>query len=122
MGESKINGLGRREFLGTAAAAIFSGIAIHITGCNSDSGTSPKSSSGDIAGTVETNHATPHTVLITKVQVEAGGSISLMLSSAPGHTHTVNLSAADMVAIKAKTHTMVQSGTTSGHSHMVHFN
>ncbi len=115
-------GIGRREFIGTAAAALFAGIAIQLTGCSSDESTGPKAEAGDKVGTVADNHSSPHVAVIKKAQLDATGAITLDIAGSAGHSHKVEITADNMVAIKAGTHTMLQSSTTNSHSHSIHFN
>jgi hypothetical protein len=111
-------GIGRREFIGTAAAALFAGVLIQVTGCSSDDSVSVQE--GDVAGSVSDNHG--HSAVITKASIDAGGTLTLDIKGSAGHTHTLTLTAEDMAKIKAKTHVMNSSSTSGGHAHSVMFN
>ncbi|GEM_PF-1655260 len=118
------SGIGRREFLGTAAAALFAGVLFQITGCTTDdkaSNTPPPA--GSVSGSIAENHAdTPHQAFITKAQLDAGGAVTLNIQGAAPHNHQVSLTADQMVSIKAGTMVMVTSSTAESHSHVVMFN
>lgn len=109
----------RREFLGTAAAALFTGIAITVTGCGEESSTGPGANAGDIAGSISGNHG--HSAVITKAQLDAGGGVTLDITGSAGHAHTVTLSADQIATIKTGTHVEVPSSTTNTHTHTVGF-
>ncbi|MDB5048017.1 MAG: hypothetical protein JWO30_1088 [Fibrobacteres bacterium] len=119
------SGFGRREFIGAAAAALFAGVVIQITGCGTDSSDETQATQdGSATGTISNNHPTPHKAVITKARVDAGGALDLDIQGAADHTHTVSLSADDMINIKAKIMVMMFSsdGGTDPHNHMVMFN
>ena len=117
------HGIGRREFIGAAAAALFAGVVIQITGCNSKDSSPTGASDGDVVGAIADNHPTPHSAIIKKASIDAGGAIDLDIQGAANHTHTVSLTADQMALIKAKG--MVTVTSTSGgsdpHTHSVMF-
>jgi hypothetical protein len=124
-GNRPSNGLGRREFLGAAAAALFAGVVIQITGCSSDDNpASSQGGNGDVTGFISENHPSPHKAVITKAMVDAGGAIDLDITGSAGHSHTVSLTADQMALIKSKLHVMLDSsaGGSDSHKHMVMFN
>jgi hypothetical protein len=123
MATNRESGFGRREFIGAAAAALFAGVVIQITGCGEDSATS-SGGAGDIVGSISDNHPTPHSAVVTKAQIDAGGDVTLDIQGAANHNHTVSLPAANMATLKAKGHVMVTSsdGGTETHSHIIMFN
>lgn len=114
------NGMGRREFIGAAAAALFAGVAITITGCDEeDKPTTP--SDGSKAGDVQEAGGHKHSVTVTKVQLDAGNAVTLTLTG-NGHEHTVDLTADQVKGLKAGTaHLTLASSSTNGHTHTVHF-
>jgi hypothetical protein len=118
MERSQTEGMGRREFIGAAAAALFAGVVITMTGCSEDDPAGP-AGDGSVAGTIANNHG--HSVRITKAEIEAGGAIKLTFTGGD-HTHTVDLTAEDVAKIKsgAGVHDAVSS-TTNGHSHGIMF-
>jgi len=129
------NGLSRRDFTVAAALAALSGVAITITACGgggsptsstgtgggtSSGGTTSGSSSGDKVGTISSNHG--HSAVITAAQLTAAGALKLDIKGTADHTHTVELSAAEVVAIAGGTKTSKESSTDASHSHTVTFN
>lgn len=120
MDEAGINGMGRREFIGAAAAALFAGVAITLTGCDEeDKATTP--TDGSKAGDVNTVSGHRHSVTITKAQLDAAAAVTLTLSTDSGHNHTVSLTADQVTALKGGTMINVASSENSGHTHTVHF-
>ncbi|HKP94734.1 MAG TPA: hypothetical protein VJ385_03155 [Fibrobacteria bacterium] len=118
-------GIGRREFIGAAAAALFAGVVIQITGCGTDDdGGDDASADGSATGSISDNHPAPHKAVVTKAQIDAGGAVSLDIQGSANHSHTVQLSAADMATLKARNHVMATStsGGADPHTHMVMFN
>lgn len=114
------NGMGRRKFIGAAAAALFAGVVITVTGCDEDDPAGPVN--GDRAGTVDSANSHTHSVKITKAQIDASGDVTLTFSTTSGHSHDLVVSAADVAKLKAggQVHAL-PSTTTSGHLHTVHF-
>ena len=123
-------GQGRRTFIGAAAAALFAGVVIQITGCSTDDKEDPGTgNTGDGAktGSVLSNHPAPHKAVITKAQLDAGGQLTLEIQGSSDHGHSVTLTADQVADIKAGDHAMTSSTSFtpsggSGHSHVVMFN
>jgi hypothetical protein len=110
--------LGRRKFLGAAAAAILAGAMVQITGCSTE-----EEGPTDKTGVVVGNHG--HSAKVTRVQLDAGGGVTLDIQGSAGHNHTLALTAAQVQAIAAGTHIMLDSSSAtqpSEHSHNVMFN
>jgi hypothetical protein len=120
MESSQTGTMGRREFIGAAAAALFAGVVITVTGCSEDDTTGP--GDGGKTGTVEKTNDHSHSVSITKAQIDAGGAVTLTLTGS-GHTHALNLTSADVAAIKsgAGVHSKPSEDSGNGHTHLVHF-
>jgi hypothetical protein len=132
------NVLSRREFSVAAALAALSGVAITITACGggggggesptgasgapgyNDGSTTSGSASGDKVGTISANHG--HSAVITAAQLTAAGALKLDIKGAADHPHTVELSAAEVVAIAGGARTSKESSTDASHSHTVTFN
>jgi hypothetical protein len=122
--------LDRREFTLRSALALLGGVTITISpGCGGGGGGSgdgggrtPTGSSGaaaDTIGVVSNNHG--HQVTITSAQLVAGDSLMLDIRGAADHPHTVQLSAADLVAIRSQQTVSRECSSTSAHTHMVTF-
>jgi hypothetical protein len=120
MGSSQTEGMGRREFIGAAAAALFAGVVITMTGCDKDDATGP--GDGGKAGLVEKTNGHNHDVKITKAQIDAGGAVTLTLTG-NGHTHDLKLTAEEVANIKsgAGVHNKPSEDSGTGHTHLVHF-
>jgi len=113
----------RREFTVETALAMLAGVTITITGCDSGGGgtTGPSGQSGEV-GVVSSSDGHSHSgAVITDAQLAAGSAISLTLTGS-GHTHTVDLSQADLTQINAGTRVQKTSSTDDGHNHTVTFN
>lgn len=116
-------GVGRREFIGTAAAALFAGVLIQITGCSSDDTVSVPE--GGAVGSIGGNHG--HSAMVTKASIDAGGTVTLDIRSSADHNHTLVLTADDMVKLKSKIHVMNETSerseptATDKHVHTVMF-
>lgn len=128
---SETKPMGRREFIGAAAAALFAGVIIQVTGCTTDDNKTqtapPKLNPGDLAGTISDNHADgPHAAIIAKAQLDAGGAVTLDIQGQANHTHSVSFTADEMSQIKSGL--MVMKTSASGgvgaytHTHVVMFN
>lgn len=122
----------RRQFTVASAMAILSGVAITITSaCGGGSGSSPSSpstpaptptpaASGDKVGVISDNHG--HSAVITGAQLTAGGALALDIKGTSTHTHTVELSAAEIASIAGNQRVSKSSSTAEGHDHTVTFN
>lgn len=123
----------RRQFTLASAMAILAGVAITITdaacGGSSYSPGSPSptptpnpnpSPAGDKVGVVSSNHG--HSAVITGAQLTAGGALMLDIRGTATHTHTVELSAAEITSIAASQKVAKESSTDASHSHTVTFN
>ncbi|HSD65882.1 MAG TPA: hypothetical protein VLF95_04235 [Vicinamibacteria bacterium] len=123
----------RRQFTLASAMAILAGVAITITdaacGGSSYSPGSPSptptpnpnpSPAGDKVGVVSSNHG--HSAVITGAQLTAGGALMLDIRGTATHTHSVELSAAEISSIAASQKVAKESSTDASHSHTVTFN
>ena len=117
----------RREFTLHSAMAILGGVAISVSGCDSDSPAAPTPpSSGDETGTVGTNHS--HSAVITAAELAAGNMISLDIRGTATHGHTVELSADEVMQIGDGARVSKESDATNDlgefgvHMHTVTFN
>jgi hypothetical protein len=117
-------GFTRRTFLGSAAAALFAGVVIQITGCSTDD--KEGSPSGSITGSISDNHS--HSAVVTKAVLDGGGAVVIDIRGSSNHSHSISLSADDVATLKAGGHVMmnssIRSESTAGdqHRHTVMFN
>ena len=117
--------ISRREFTLEWALAMLAGVAITVSGCGSDSPSSPTQGGGggtstDVNGAVSANHG--HAATITGAQITAAGALSLNITGAATHPHTVSLSATQVQQIGSRQQVSVISTTDEGHNHTVTFN
>ncbi len=126
--------LSRRQFTRESVLALLSGVVITVTGCGSDSGspTTPSTGGdggnggggggnvGGVDGTVSANHG--HIATVTDAQVDAGNDVSLDIRGNADHTHTVNLTGAELTQIGNGEQVVVTTTTTQAHMHRVTFN
>ena len=118
--------ISRREFSLHSALAILSGVAITVSGCESDSPTDPTPSPGpdpdpgDLEGTVSANHG--HEAVITDGELTAGNMLVLNIRGTADHPHTVGLTADEVNRIDDGETVAKGSSNDDGHSHTVTFN
>ena len=117
--------ISRREFTLDWALAMLAGVAITITGCGSDSPSSPTSggggtTSGDVSGVVSANHG--HIATVVAARITAAAAFDLDIMGTATHTHTVSLTANQVQQIGSRQQVTVVSTTDSGHNHTVTFN
>ena len=120
--------ISRREFTLEWALAMLAGVAITISGCGSNSPSSPTppsssgggTTTGDVTGVVSANHG--HIATITAAQLTAGNALNLNIMGNATHAHTVSLTATQLQQIGSKQQVAVLSTTDSGHDHTVTFN
>lgn len=122
--------LGRRDFTLQAALALLSGAVITI-GCGGDNddvnpaapappAATPPPAATDRSGVVSANHG--HVATITAAQFTAGNTLSLDIRGGADHPHTVELSAAEVMAIARNERVSKTSSTDGFHNHTVTFN
>jgi hypothetical protein len=116
--------LTRREFTVESALAMLAGVTITITGCGDDDEptTNPTPPATDKTATVSTDAGHSHTAVVTAAQLTAGNAISVTLTGAATHTHTVDLSQAELTQIRGGTRVQKTSTIDNAHSHTVTFN
>jgi hypothetical protein len=121
----------RREFSVASALAILAGVVITVIDCGSGSSTSSSptpvptptptpNASGDKVGVISSNHG--HVAVITAARLASPASISLDIRGQATHSHTVDLTAAEITAIAGNQQVSKPSTTDEGHSHTVTFN
>jgi hypothetical protein len=118
--------LTRREFSAESLTALFTGVAITITGCGGDDSPSPTSpggsagGSGDRSGAISANHG--HVATVTSVQLNSGSSVTLNIQGTSDHPHTVTLTAAEVTQIRDGQRVSKTSSNDAAHTHSVTFN
>lgn len=109
----------RREFSVQAILMMLSGVVITVSGCGS--GSSPSSgSSTPGTGRVSDNHG--HVAVVTSAQLAAGGAVTLDIQGSATHSHSVTLSATEVVQVRDGVRVVKTSTTGDGHTHTVTFN
>jgi hypothetical protein len=125
--------IARRQFISAAAAmALLGGAGITIACGGSSLGTGPTPpppppGTSSKFGTVGTNHG--HTAVIQGASLDAGGALTLDIQGSAAHTHSVTLTAQQVVSIRGGTQVTVQASITDPglgpefiHGHSVTFN
>jgi len=125
--------LSRRRFTRESVLALLSGVVITVTGCGSDSSSPTTPSTGDgggngggggnaagVNGTVSANHG--HIATVTDAQVDAGNEVSIDIMGNADHSHSVNLTGAQLTQIGNDELVMVTSTNSQAHNHIVTFN
>jgi hypothetical protein len=108
--------MNRRQFTVDAVLALLGGALVTISGCDS-SPTAP--SRVDAVGDIASNHG--HSAVVTAAQLTAGGDVEISIQGTSRHTHTVSLSAMEMVMIRNGVTLRKETSATS-HFHVVTFN
>jgi hypothetical protein len=106
----------RRELVVGCAYALLGGATITLSACVT-SGPPPE---GDAVGSVSENHG--HVALITAARLVGVGDLTLDIRGAADHTHTIELLAIEVLAIRAGQRTLKRSTSGAGHAHTVTFN
>ena len=120
--------LSRREFTAASVMALLAGVTVTISasGCGSGYSTAPSPNptptpaAGDKAGVVSANHG--HVAVVTAAQITAAGSVMLDIKGTADHTHSVELTAAEVQGIGSGTKVSKTSSNTLSHDHTVTFN
>jgi len=130
----------RREFTTAMALALLGGATITVSSCGGGgyggggNPTGPGTGGGDgdygpggdvdpgggEVGQISANHG--HRAVITRAEVTAGDGLSLDIRGAATHTHSVELSGAEVVSIRNGARVSKGSSTTEAHQHTVTFN
>jgi len=117
------NLLTRREFTVESALAMLAGVTITISGCGDDDNpTANPTPPADKNATVSTDAGHTHAAVVTGAQLAAGNAITVTLTGATTHTHTVALSQAELTQISANTRVQKTSSNDNAHTHTVTFN
>lgn len=129
----------RREFTAAMALALLGGATITVSGCGGggyggggnptgpgSGGGSDYGPGGDMdpgggeVGQISANHS--HRAVITRAQLNAGNGLSLDIRGEATHTHSVELSAAEVVSVRDGARVSKGSSATEAHQHTVTFN
>lgn len=107
-----------RSVVGVGVGAV--GVAV-LAGCGGDDGAGPVDAPAAVCTTptaaIQGNHG--HVITVTLAEVTAGVDKTYDIMGTSAHTHSVTITAADFVMIKAGTTRMVVSTTGGGHTHPV---
>ncbi len=109
----------RREFTLQSLVAVLAGATITLSGCGSDEPSSP-TPAGDETGTISNNHG--HAAVITSAQLTAGGALMLSIQGTASHSHTLELTVAEIEQIRNEQRVSKDSSTDASHNHAVTFN
>lgn len=114
--------LDRREFTLRSVAALLGGAAITLQGCGGSAEGPVQPSYTDNVGNVVNNHG--HTVTITALQLAAGGGVVLEIQGSSTHPHQIELTAAEILAIRGGSRVSKDSSPSpsGSHTHTVVFN
>lgn len=110
----------RRDFTLQSALAVLSGCVITVAGCGGSSPAAPSQpAAADVSGTITGNHG--HTAVIKAAQITAGNGVSLDIQGTASHPHTVEVTQADLAALKSRQPVTKSSSTDASHQHSVTF-
>jgi len=132
---SETRRLDRREFGREAALALLGGAVVTVYGCGGGGGggsysspTAPStppatgSASGSTGSTASISNNHGHVAVITGAQLTAGDALRIDIRGSADHTHSVELSGAQVVQVRGGSRISLQSTDTQGHQHAVVFN
>jgi|SRR5438874_3590825 len=108
----------RREFSLEAALALLATCVITVSDCGGNK-TAPTPPVTDVNGTITNNHG--HIAVIKAAQITDGNAISLNIQGAASHPHTVDVTQADLSALRNRQPVAKESSNNSFHSHTVTF-
>ncbi len=130
----------RREFSVAMALALLGGASITVSGCGGGGGsgggggnpTGPSGGgddygpggnvdpAGGVVGQISANHG--HRAVIARAQITAGNGLLLDIHGNATHTHSVELSGAEVLQIGNGGRVSKGTSTTEAHNHTVTFN
>jgi hypothetical protein len=108
---------------------LFAAVVLAGAGCDDGDGASlvvgPGGGTASVTGSISANHG--HVATITGAELDAGVALPLDIRGTADHSHTVQLSGAEVVQIRngqrvTTTSSTATSLTTANHSHTVTFN
>ena len=122
--------LERRDFTMQLILAVLSSATIVVSEACGSSGADPSpvgggnggggGGNGSVSGTISGNHG--HVATITAAQLTGGNAVALDITGSANHSHSVSLSAQDILDVAARKTVAKVSSTDSGHDHTVTFN
>ena len=121
--------LERRDFTMQLILAVLSSATIVVSDACGSSGSSPTpvgggggggGGDGSVSGSISGNHG--HVATITAAQLTAGNAVALDITGSANHSHSVELSAQDILDVAARKTVAKISSTNSSHDHTVTFN
>jgi hypothetical protein len=113
----------RREFLTKAGlVATWAAVSVRVIGCGEDDSNPMNGGDGSVQGIVEEEADHIHAVTITAAQLQAGNAVTLTLSTNSGHSHSVALTADEVMSIAGGGTVVAVSSNNSTHTHVVQFN
>ena len=119
--------LDRREFTVGAVMAMLAGVTVTISGCGGGGGgggtgspNQPTPTNGDRLGNVSANHG--HVARIEAARLTAGEAVRLDIRGTSDHPHTVDLTAAEVAAIRDGQRVGKASSEDDFHTHTITFN
>lgn len=131
MGTKRVS---RREFNEESLVALFSGVAITMSGCGGGGGgaspaaptaaatpppTSAETDARGRQGSITNNHG--HEAVLTSAQFGAAGGAMLNIQGQADHPHTLELSEDELSAIQQGRRVSKSTTTAQGHTHDVSF-
>ena len=122
--------LERRDFTMQLILAVLSSATIVVSEACGSSGADPSpvgggnggggGGNGSVAGTISGNHG--HVATISAAQLTAANAVALDITGTATHSHSVDLSAQDILDVAGRKSVAKLSSTGSGHDHTVTFN
>ena len=132
MRKTKTRSINRREFNQESLVALFSGVAITISGCGGGGGGSPAAPTAAAnptptptdtvsgrQGSISANHG--HVAILTSTEFTATGGVMLNIQGQADHTHMLELTEAELDAIENGQTVSKITTTGQAHNHTVTF-
>jgi hypothetical protein len=95
-------------------------VTVAARGGSGGSPAGPSASEGDEVGSVSANHG--HVVILRAAQLQADAAVMLTLSTGDGHTHSLALTADEVVQVAGGARVSKTSSSNDAHTHIVTFN
>jgi hypothetical protein len=115
--------LSRKDFIWTAIAAAGAAAGLGASGCGSSDDSGGGGGNGDCSAAptaITDNHSPPHSVTVTKAQIDAGGTQDISIQGKADHDHTITLTDSHFAKLKVgKGVSVVSSHGPDGHIHDV---